>query len=143
LHPGPYPDTVLYVKRALLRPLGWAGFLAGIVVLGLGVPLAWLWIASQLESSLFQVHYGPLLVMVLGMLGTYLVAIELAARVDRRERGATPRRPMNWNRSLGAERRAGDRATTMERLFITATVAVAIAFEVWLFLFAGSSLPGQ
>jgi hypothetical protein len=138
-----YPDTVRYVKRLLLRPLGWAGFLTGIAVLGLGVPLAWLWIASQLESSLFQVHYGPLLVMVLGMLGTYLVAIELAARVDRRERGAAPRRPMNWNRSLSAERRAGDRATSMERMFITATIAVAIAFEVWLFLFAGSSLPGQ
>jgi hypothetical protein len=31
----------------------------------------------------------------------------------------------------------------MERMFMTATFSVAIAFEVWLFLFAGSSLPGQ
>jgi hypothetical protein len=131
------------VRRLLLRPFGWLGFAAAVAALGAGVPLAWLWIASQLESSLFQVHYGPLLVMVLGMLGTYLVAIELAARVDRRDRAAQPRRPMNWNRSLGAERRASDRATSMERLFITATITVAIAFEGWLFAFAGSSLPGQ
>jgi hypothetical protein len=142
LHSALYPDTVLYVRR-LLRPLGWAGFVAGIATLGLGVPLAWLWIASQLESSLFQVHYLPLLVMVVGMLGTYVVAIDLAARLDRRERGAAPRRPMNWNRSLSAERRHGERATSVERMFITATIAVAVAFEVWLFLFAGSSLPGQ
>jgi hypothetical protein len=123
--------------------VGWAAFALGVAVLGAGVPLAWLWIASQLESSLFQVHYGPLVVMVVGMLGTYLAAIELAARVDRRDRTVQPRRPMNWNRSLSAERRPGARATSMERMFITATVTVAVAFEVWLFAFAGSSLPGQ
>jgi hypothetical protein len=90
---------------------------------------------------MFQVHYGPLAVMVLGMLGTYLVAIEIAARLDRRDRSIEPRRPMNWNRSLSAERRGASATTSMERLFMTATGAVAIAFEVWLFAFAGSSLP--
>jgi hypothetical protein len=126
-----------------VRPLRWLGFAAGVAVLGAGVPLAWLWLASQLESSMFQVHYLPLLVMVVGMLGTYLAAISLAARIDGRNKTVRPRRPMNWNRSLSGERRTGSPATSMERMFITATLSVAIAFEVWLFLFAGSSLPGQ
>jgi hypothetical protein len=133
-----YSYTVPYVR--LVR---WVGFAIGVVVLGAGIPLLWLWLASRLETSMFQVHYLPLAVMVLGMLATYLAAIELAARLDRRDRQAQPRRPMNWNRSFSGERRVGSPTTSMERMFITATFSVGVAFEVWLFVFAGSSLPGQ
>jgi hypothetical protein len=138
-----HPDTILYVKRLLLSPMRLALFLGGIVVLGAGVPLLWLWIASRIETSTLQVHYGPLAVMVLGMLATYIGAIEVAGRLDSRHHTAGPRRPMNWNRSLSADRHRERSVTSIERLFMTATIGVAVAFEVWLFVFAGSSLPSQ
>jgi hypothetical protein len=124
------------VKRA-----GWAiVFVVGVVLLGAGVPLLWLWLASQLQRSLDGLAYLPLAVMVFGMLGTYLALTAAAASWDGKHR-ATPVRRTSWNRSLSAERHRAATSTPVETMFITACVVVGIAFEVWLFLFAGSSVP--
>ncbi len=119
-------------------------FLLGVAVLGAGVPLAWLWIASQVQRSLDGLEFLPLAVMVFGMLGTYLALTWLASMLDLRARGGVPRagRAVSaWSRSLSSERHVTPRSTPIETMFVTATVCVAFAFEVWLFLFAGSSLP--
>jgi hypothetical protein len=119
-------------------------FILGVVLLGAGVPLAWVWIASRFERSLDGLSYLPLAVMVFGMLGTYVAltyaGTALDMRVRRRDRRPPPRRTA-WTRSLSSERHTVSRSTPVETMFITATVVVAIAFEVWLFVFAGSSVP--
>jgi hypothetical protein len=115
-------------------------FAAGVALLGAGVPLAWLWVASRLQHSLDALAFLPLAVMLLGMLGTYLAVTVLANRVDGRRR-QTPVRRNAWTRSLSAERKTVSASTPTETMFITATVLVGIAFEIWLFVFAGSSLP--
>ena len=48
----------------------------------------------------------------------------------------------SWNRSLGAERSPSNPTTKWERVFITTAVVMAFLFEIWFFVFAGSSLPG-
>lgn len=131
---------MLHVKRIGLA----LGFVGGVVLLGAGVPLLWVWIASRLQHGTHGLAYLPLAVMVSGMLGTYLAltyaGTALDSRIRRRERKPAPRRTA-WTRSLSAERHTIDRSTPVETMFITATVVVGIAFEVWLFVFAGSSLP--
>lgn len=119
-------------------------FVLGVAVLGAGVPFAWLWIASQVQRSLDGLEFLPLAVMVFAMLGTYLVLTWLATALDLRVRArdhSPPPRRTAWTRSLSSERHVTPKGTPIETMFVTATVGVAIAFEVWLFLFAGSSLP--
>ena len=49
---------------------------------------------------------------------------------------------MSWNRSLSADRLETSQTTQWERVFITTAIVVTFLFEIWFFVFAGSSLPG-
>jgi divalent metal cation (Fe/Co/Zn/Cd) transporter len=122
-------------------PMKAVGFVAGVLILGIGVPLLWVFIASKLSDTFLKVPLLPLFVMVVGLLLTYLLLASLVARYDKERAEMGPAR-MSWNRSLGAERKQNAPTTKLERVFITTTVVMAILFEIWFFLFAGSSLPG-
>ena len=125
-----------------MKKLGWGvAFVLGVILMGIGVPLAWLWLASQLQHGLVGLEYVPLAVMVFGMLGTYLAITFIATGFDSRRRSTPARAPTAWNRSLSSERKRVSAATPVETMFITATVFVGILFEIWLFTFAGSSVP--
>jgi len=76
-----------------------AVYVTGIAVLGFGVPLAWVWIASQFATLRVGVGYGPLAIMAVGLLATYLALLHVADRFDRRERVGPPRREA-WMKSL-------------------------------------------
>jgi hypothetical protein len=128
--------------RVVLLPFKVIGFVVGVAVLGAGIPLLWVWIASQLADTFLKVQLLPLIVMVGGLFLTYMGLGALVTRFDKERQEMGPSR-MSWNRSLGAERHAGAATTQWERLFITTTIIVAILFEIWFFLFAGSSLPGS
>jgi hypothetical protein len=80
--------------------------------------------------------------MVTGLLVTYLLLASLVARFDKERAAMGPAR-MSWNRSLGAERHESSPTTQWERVFITTAIVMAFLFEIWFFVFAGSSLPGS
>lgn len=124
-----------------MLPLRVIGFVLGVAVLGAGVPLLWVWIASKMADTFLKIPLLPLFVMVLGLLVTYLALAVLAGRFDKERQAAGPPR-MSWNRSLGADRSETSTTTQWERVFITTAIVVSMLFEVWFFLFAGSSLPG-
>lgn len=127
--------------RYLMWPVKAVGFALGVVVLGLGVPLLWVFIASKLSDTFLKVPLLPLFVMVIGLLFTYIALAALVTRFDKERAAMGPAR-MSWNRSLSADRHEQSKTTQWERVFITTAVVVAIVFEIWFFLFAGSSLPG-
>jgi hypothetical protein len=129
------------VKYVLL-PFKAAGFVAGVAVLGAGIPLAWVWIASKLSHTILKLPLLPLFVMVIGILVTYLAIANVVARFDQERAALGPPR-MSWNRAMTDTRHGGPQLTQWERIFVTTAVVIAIAFEVWFFLFAGSSLPGS
>ena len=109
----------------------------GVPLLGVGVPLGWLWIASQFATLRIGIGYGPLAVLSLGMLFSYCGLTVVAARLDLRERGGMPPRQRSaWNESLSAERRRPTTTTSVERVFLTTVFVVGAAFEVWALLFA-------
>lgn len=122
-------------------PVKAAAFVLGVALLGAGVPLLWVWIASKMADTFLKVPLLPLLVMVIGLLITYLALAAVVARFDTERQAMGPQR-MSWNRSLGADRTETSKTTQWERVFITTAIVVAMLFEVWFFLFAGSSLPG-
>jgi hypothetical protein len=127
--------------RYVLLPVKALGFVLGVLVLGVGVPLLWVFIASKLSDTFLKVPLLPLFVMVTGLLVTYLFLASVVARFDKERAAMGPAR-MSWNRSLGAERNPSSPTTKWERVFITTAVVMAFLFEVWFFVFAGSSLPG-
>ena len=129
------------VKYVLL-PLKVVGFGAGVLLLGIGVPLLWVFIASKLSDTFLKVPLLPLFVMVSGLFVTYMLLATLVARFDKERAAMGPAR-MSWNRSLSAERNQQSKTTQWERVFITTALVMTFLFEVWFFVFAGSSLPGS
>jgi hypothetical protein len=51
------------------------------------------------------------------------------------------RRPATWMRSMRAERVSTRRAGVLDRVMITSVALAILAFGIWFFGFAGSSLP--
>ena len=127
--------------KYVLLPLKAAGFALGVIFLGLGVPLLWVFIASKLSDTFLKLPLLPLFVMLVGLLVTYMALAAVVARFDKERQELGPAR-MSWNRSLSADRFETSQTTQWERVFITTAIVVAILFEIWFFVFAGSSLPG-
>ena len=128
--------------RYVLLPLKVVGFGAGVLLLGIGVPLLWVFIASKLSDTFLKVPLLPLFVMVSGLFVTYMLLATVVARFDKERAAMGPAR-MSWNRSLSAERNQQSKTTQWERVFITTALVMTFLFEVWFFVFAGSSLPGS
>jgi hypothetical protein len=138
------------------RALGiarWTGStLTGLVVaivVALGVPLAWVWIASQLAGTKRELTPSLAIFITTGILVSYwlvlLVGSALRSRSVGEEEERARQRRMSWNRSfrdepLNATNRDSD---PIERIFIVVAVLAIIAFEIWFFFFAGSPLPNQ
>ena len=132
----------LRAVRYVLLPVKAVGFVAGVLILGVGVPLLWVFIASKLSNTFLKLPLLPLFVMVVGLLVTYLMLASVVARFDKERAAMGPAR-MSWNRSLSAERNPTNPTTKWERVFITTAIIMAFLFEIWFFIFAGSSLPGS
>jgi hypothetical protein len=120
-----------------------------------GAPLLAIWVGSQFEGWVGGGRGGGttmravfVLVAVLAVLELALTLIltRLSAAYDELiERPQAQRRTSPWLRSMRGEReevarkRAG--ISGVERVVVISVVAAALAFEVWFFFFAGSSLP--
>src|SRR3954447_9838475 len=128
------------MKYALV-PVKAVGFVLGVVLLGIGVPLLWVFIASKMSDTFLKVPLLSLFVMVTGLGVTYIGLAAVVARFDKERQAMGPTR-MSWNRSLGAERNPQSKTTQWERVFITTCIVMTFLFEIWFFVFAGSSLPG-
>lgn len=128
--------------RYALLPVKVLGFVLGVLFLGIGVPLLWVFIASKLSDTFLKLPLLPLFVMVVGLLVTYMGLAAVVARFDKERQAMGPAR-MSWNRSLSADRFETSKTTQWERIFITTAIVLTLLFEVWFFVFAGSSLPGS
>jgi hypothetical protein len=118
----------------------------GSVVMWIGVPLALIYLASKLADTP-NPSLGPYLVVLVGLpLGMALVGKGLGAlnRAHIRVTGAEvdQYRP-GWTRSMRGERTVERRGGVLDRVMIVSVVVAGLAFAVWFFGFAGSSLPGS
>ena len=142
---GPRRDP-LHLARGVAS--GASGLVLALVV-AVGIPVSWIWIASQLAGTKKDLTPSLAIVITTGILISYWLALVIGSRlrgrwVSREEQQARVRR-MSWTRSFRDEaRRPGDEQTDpVERLFVIVAVLGLIAFEIWFFFFAGSPLPNQ
>jgi hypothetical protein len=116
----------------------------GSVLMWLGLPVAWLYLASRLSSSA-QPSMGTY-VLVLAAIALSIAAMgKLLGRLDRaygRLGGpAPPAGRAAWLRSMRDDRERR-RSTVLDVVMAWSVGLALLAFAVWFFLFAGSSLPG-
>ena len=130
-----------YSPAALLLVLLMA---VGSVVMWIGVPLGLIYLASQISDS-SRPSVGPYLLVLLGLpvgmaiIGKCLGTLDrLHTRLTGRERD---RHRSTWLRSMRAERTTSRRGGVLDKVMILSVGLALIAFAVWFFGFAGSSLP--
>ena len=134
------------IRRALVGTGSTALTLVGACLIGFGVPLFWIWIASALYGKPGAVT-GPVAAFIFtGILVSYwgllLGASWIRARLLSREFDRGPQRA-SWNRSMrDTPFRPGDhRSDPIERLFVATAIISLIAFAVWFAVFAGAPFP--
>jgi multisubunit Na+/H+ antiporter MnhC subunit len=137
------------IRRVLLGTGSTAFTLVGAVVIGFGVPLFWIFIASQFYAKTGAVN-GPVAAFIgTGILVTYygllLIASWVRARLLKRqaEPGRGSRDP--WNRSMRDTpyRPGQEHSDPVERLFVATAIVSLIGFLIWFAFFAGAPFPNS
>jgi hypothetical protein len=115
-----------------------------------GAPLLAVWVGSKVQGNLNNLSMTALfsVIAVLAAL-VFLLALALTwlnARYDDLSgRPPAARQTSPWLRSMRDEREHDVRQkygiSAVERMVVISAVAGVLAFEVWFFFFAGSSLP--
>ena len=123
--------------------------IVGALLIGFGVPLLWIFIASHLYGKTGAVT-GPVAAFIgTGILVSYWGLLLIASWVRARmlqsagegRRGA--RDP--WNRSMrDTPYRPGDhQSDPIERLFVATAIISLIGFAIWFAFFAGAPFPSS
>jgi hypothetical protein len=133
------------IRRALVGTGSTALTLVGACLIGFGVPLFWIWIASSLYGKPGAVNGPVALFIATGIIVSYygllLIASWIRARMIVRD-GERPRRA-SWNRSMrdSAWHPGAGRSDPVERLFVVTAIISLIGFAVWFAFFAGAPFP--
>jgi hypothetical protein len=137
-----------YDVARIARPIANVALISLMVLGSLAVwtviPIAGLWVASQLSDSNVHVGAVPLLVAAGGIPAAMAFAIALLARIERFQMRLTGtaqqvRVVPAWRRSLGDSHSV--QLTVLDRIMVASVLAAVIAMAIWFFVFAGSSLP--
>ncbi len=140
--------AVMTALRRVLVGTGSTAFtLVGALLIGFGVPLFWIYVASQFYGKTGAVN-GPVAVFIgTGILVSYygllLIASWVRARLLKREMGRPARDP--WNRSMRDTpyKPGQERSDPVERLFVATAIVSMIAFLIWFAFFAGAPFPNS
>jgi hypothetical protein len=108
-------------------------------------PVAWIWLASQLEQS-SQPTLGPLVLVLVGLVVSTIIIGKVLANLGRAHARVTGSADMKrlrlpWLRSLRGERDSGRRTQVLDVVMVTSVSLALLMFGIWFFVFAGSSLP--
>jgi hypothetical protein len=133
-----------------LQPLAKAGLILlialGSIVLWIGSPIGWLWIASQMQKDTQAAGFGPYMVVLFGIAITAVVLAKLLQRLNRyygvvAGEGEPVRIVMPWHRGLRGENEGRPPRTVLDVVMVISVSIGVVAFAIWFFFFAGSSLP--
>ena len=118
----------------------------GSVVMWIGVPLGLIYLASKLADTP-NPSMGPYLLVFIGLpIGLAIIGKGLGAlnraHIRLTDAEVDDYRP-GWTRSMRAERKTDRRGGVLDRVMIISVALAGVAFAVWFFGFAGSSLPGS
>jgi multisubunit Na+/H+ antiporter MnhC subunit len=136
------------IRRVLLGTGSTAFTLVGAILIGFGVPLFWIFLASQLYGKTGAVT-GPVAIFIgTGILVSYwgllVIASWVRARMLSREAGRGGARDP-WNRSMRDTpyKPGHHQSDPIERLFVATAIISLIGFAVWFAFFAGAPFPSN
>ena len=118
----------------------------GSIVLWIGIPVGWVWVASRTVKT-SQPTLGPYLLVLCATPITMWIWGKLLFRLNdvySRLTGQTSevRTQLPWHKSMRGERNSGRQTTVLDLVMIISVSVALTAFGVWFFFFAGSSIPG-
>jgi hypothetical protein len=121
--------------------------LVAALFLWVGIPVVWLYIASQLVDS-SQPSMGPYMVVVVGVIATVVLDAMLISRLNRQYERVTGgqgevRVQLPWHKSMRGEREKPKGMSVLDAILIASVSLAGLTFAIWFFAFAGSSLPGS
>jgi hypothetical protein len=115
-----------------------------------GAPLLAVWVGSQVQRAQDRLSMTALFAVVVTLAATVFALAWLLAWINGRYdeltgRSQEARYTSPWLRSMRGERETDIRRkhgiSAVERVVVISVVGAILAFEVWFFFFAGSSLP--
>jgi hypothetical protein len=117
----------------------------GSVVLWLVIPIAWIYVVSHMVKST-QPTLGPYVLILIGVPTSMFLFGKLLYRLNRVYESVTGqasevRVQLPWHRSMRGERAPQRRTTVLELVMMISVSVALVAFAIWFFAFAGSSLP--
>jgi hypothetical protein len=120
----------------------------GSIALWLGVPIGWLWIGSQMQSTSQGTGFGPYMLVLAGIIVSVVVLTKCLARVNRaygRVAGDEPtmRVRMPWHRSMRGDDDSRYQRNVLDVVMVISVSAAVVAMTIWFFFFAGSPLPSS
>jgi hypothetical protein len=119
----------------------------GSVLMWLGAPIFWIWLASQMvDTSAPQA--GPYLVIIAGIPITMVLlgkGLSMLNRIYADLMGTVSdvRVPAPWLRSMRGERGSTRPRTVLDVVMVWSVGAAVVVMGLWFFFVAGSSLPGN
>jgi hypothetical protein len=118
---------------------------AGSIAMWVAVPVAWLWLASRLSEG-SQPSLGPYVLVIVGIPVSMLVIGKLLARLNGAYAAVTGRSSrvrviLPWQRSMRDTPGSGRETTVLDVVMVVSVALAVVAFGIWFFLLAGSSLP--
>ena len=118
----------------------------GSIFLWIGIPVGWLWIGSQIQSSSGQASFGLYLGILLGIIVSMVVVGKLLQGLNgvygRLTGSEVVRVRMPWHRSLRGEQEGRAPRQVLDVVMVISVMAAGFVFLIWFLFFAGSSLPG-
>jgi hypothetical protein len=119
-----------------------AAIFLGSLVMWIGVPVGWVWLASRLADHYPEVYAAALFgcVVTMALLGLLLARLN---GLHLRLTGGHPTRSRTaWLKSLSGDRRAIRQRTVLDTSMVVSVVIAILAMAVWFFFFAHSYTPG-
>jgi hypothetical protein len=119
----------------------------GALFMWIGVPVVWLWLASQLArdsqpSGGLYVFAGVGILLSMAGMGWLLARLNrMHVELTGRSRGGFVRR--GWQRAEKGEHGPTPEAGVLDTIVVVSVVIALLALLVWFFFFAGSSINYQ
>lgn len=128
---------MLYVKL-----IGWIfAFAIGVPAIGIGIPLGWIWIASQFQHGFHALGLLPVVILSFGIMWSYIAVSTVANWIAPPPPGPYRARPRNrWLEPMAPDTRRTT-STSVETFFIVTTMVVSVAADIFLVFFAHPGVP--
>ncbi len=133
--------ALIALGQGLSATAGRLGLLLVGAVVGLGVPVLWIWVGSQVQESTAP-SWTALAVVHVGMIATLLLLAGLFSfLIDRSQERKSAR--VDWMRGQSEVRRRDSisRAHPLELIVIFAVFVDIIVFIIWFIFFADPGNP--